>query len=76
MLAEFGASLRAFRKAKDLSIEVVADSAGVHPNYLGEVERGMRNVSLFNIWRLAAALGLPSAQLLEALPARKSKPAR
>jgi transcriptional regulator with XRE-family HTH domain len=47
----------------------------VHPNYLGEVERGKRNISLFNIWRLAGALDLPASTLLERLPKRKAKPA-
>jgi transcriptional regulator with XRE-family HTH domain len=43
--------LRSFRNDRELSLETTADAAGVHPNYLGEVERGKRNISLFNIWR-------------------------
>ncbi len=75
LLAEFGAVLRAFRNERELSLESTADAAGVHPNYLGEVERGKRNISLFNIWRLAGALDLPASMLLERLPRRKAKPA-
>lgn len=75
LLVEFGAVLRAFRNDRDLSLESTADAAGVHPNYLGEVERGKRNISLFNIWRLAGALDLPASTLLERLPKRKAKPA-
>lgn len=75
LLAEFGAVLRAYRDDRGLSLESTADAAGVHPNYLGEVARGKRNISLFNIWRLAGALDVPAATLLESLPKRKAKPA-
>jgi transcriptional regulator with XRE-family HTH domain len=75
LLVEFGTALRSFRNDRDLSLETTADAAGVHPNYLGEVERGKRNISLFNIWRLAAALDVPASTLLEKLPRRKVKPA-
>lgn len=75
LLEAFGTALRALRNDRDLTIEAVAEAAGLHPNYLGSVERGERNVSLFNIWRIAAALGVASATLLDALPKRKVKPA-
>lgn len=75
LLVEFGKVLRKFRKEQELSLESTADAAGVHPNYLGEVERGQRNISLYNIWRLAGALDLPPSALLEGLAKRKVKPA-
>jgi transcriptional regulator with XRE-family HTH domain len=65
----FGHHLREMRHEKLTTIEQLAEAAGLHPNYVGSVERGERNVSLFNIWRLANALGVPAATLLEALPA-------
>lgn len=75
LLKEFGVYLRELRHEKLLTIELVADAAGLHPNYLGSVERGERNLSLFNLWRISAALGVSAAALLEALPGRKVKPA-
>lgn len=75
LLAEFGAVLRGFRNERDLSLETTADAAGIHPNYLGEVERGKRNISLFNIWRLCAALDVPMASVVRPLPVRNAKPA-
>ncbi|WP_395057139.1 helix-turn-helix domain-containing protein [Polaromonas sp.] len=73
LLAAFGTALRELRHDRLLTIEAVAEAAGLHPNYLGSVERGERNVSLFNIWRIASALGLPAAALLDELPSRRGK---
>ena len=75
LLAVFGVALRELRHERFLTIETVAEAAELHPNYLGSVERGERNVSLFNIWRIAAALDVPSTALLERLPKPKIKPA-
>jgi len=50
--------------------------AGLHPNYVGSVERGERNLSLFNIWRLAGGLEVSVSQLVETLAARVIKRAR
>lgn len=75
VLAAFGRTLRAERERMDLTLEEVAHAAGIHANYLGSVERGERNVALFNIWRIAAALNLGPASLVNALPKRKGHPA-
>lgn len=64
----FGAALRDLRMAQGLTIEKLAEAAELHTNYVGSVERGERNISLFNIWRLAAALKIPAADLMRALP--------
>lgn len=64
----FGAALRELRLQQGLTIEKLAEAAELHTNYVGSVERGRRNISLFNIWRLAVALKLPAAELMQALP--------
>jgi transcriptional regulator with XRE-family HTH domain len=72
--AVFGVRLRAFRVARQLTLEMLADKADLHPNYVGAVERGERNLSLYNIWRLAHGLDLSAADLMQKLPARKARP--
>ncbi len=72
----FGERLRAMRHDRLITIEQLAEIAGLHPNYVGSVERGERNLSLFNIWRLAGGLDVSAAQLLEALPKRAVKRTR
>ncbi len=61
---EFGQTVRRMRYALDLSIEKLAEKAKLHPNYLGSVERGERNISLENILILARALGCSPKDLM------------
>ena len=45
--------------AKGLSQERLAELAGIHRTYVGDVERGARNVSLVNMNKIALALDVP-----------------
>ena len=53
----FGKAVRARRLALGISQEELAFRAGIHRTYVGDVERGVRNISLSNIHRLAVGLG-------------------
>jgi len=64
MIPGFGAAVRRRRVALGVSQEKLADRAGLHRTYVGDVERGLRNISLTNIVRLAAALGCRASDLL------------
>lgn len=58
----FGRRLKTIRKDRGYSQERLAEIACLHRTYIGGVERGERNVSLMNIWRIADALRIdPSA---------------
>jgi len=60
---KLGARIRQLRVARGWTQERLAEHAGVHYKYLGDVERGVRNPALFNIARIARALGVPVAVL-------------
>jgi len=60
---ELGARIRQLRVARGWTQEQLAEHAGVQYKYLGDVERGVRNPALFNIARIARALGVPVAVL-------------
>lgn len=61
----FGDQLRRIRTSKGVSQEQLASLSGLDRSYVGSVERGERNISLENIFRLAEALGVPASELLE-----------
>ena len=58
------ANLRRLRARQGLSQEALADLARIHRTYVGSVERRERNISIDNICRLAAALGVDVRELL------------
>ncbi len=60
----FAENLRRARLAKGLSQEALAELATLHRTYVGSVERAERNVSIDNIERLAAAVGVALPELL------------
>lgn len=64
LLSLFGARVRKARKVNELSIAALAREASVDASYLGELERGRKNVSLVTAARIAAALGVPVSTLL------------
>ncbi len=71
---EFGDRVRRLRGDLGLSQEDLAHRAGINRTYIGSLEAGQRNISLNNIARLAAALGVDAVELvkgLQALPGRR-----
>ncbi len=52
----FGSNFKGLRESRGFTQEKVADLSGLHRTYIGAVERGERNISLVNIWKLAEAL--------------------
>ncbi|MBF5004760.1 helix-turn-helix domain-containing protein [Diaphorobacter caeni] len=67
---QFGQQLRELRRGKEMTLEQVAEASELHANYVGSVERGERNISLYNIWRIASSLGYPAERLLQNMPVR------
>jgi transcriptional regulator with XRE-family HTH domain len=65
ILKLFGERVRVLRQALGLSQEALALAAGLDRTYIGGVERGERNISLLNIQKIAQALNVSSADLLQ-----------
>lgn len=61
----FGERVKRLRKKKGLSQESLALACALDRSYIGGVERGERNISLINIYRIAGALGIPAGELLD-----------
>jgi XRE family transcriptional regulator, regulator of sulfur utilization len=62
-----GQNLRALRKRAGLSQEKLAERANLHPTYLSDSERGVENVSLDVLMRLAGALRSSIHDLVEGI---------
>ena len=65
--AEFGKRIRQHRQDLGLTQEALADLAGLHWTFIGQVERGRRNLTLHNIIKLAAALEVDAGELVSGL---------
>jgi transcriptional regulator with XRE-family HTH domain len=70
---QVGATIRAFRDQQKISREVLAERAGLHPNYIGAVERGEMNAGIENVAKIAKALKIPLYKLF-AQPRTKPDP--
>lgn len=66
-LVAFGARMRARRKQLGLSQEALADRCELHWTYIGQIERGRRNIGLLNLLRIAGALEMNPADLVDGL---------
>ena len=62
--AKFGKRVKKIRTSKRMSQSDLARVLGVHPNYISGVERGLENMSLKSIEKLARALKIPVIKLL------------
>ena len=60
---QFGERVRELRKEKGVSQESLALACGLDRSYIGGVERGERNISLINIYKIAEALGVKAGEL-------------
>lgn len=61
----FGERVRDLRKQKGLSQEALALVCELDRTYIGGVERGERNISLINIYKIAEALGIDAKELFK-----------
>lgn len=68
----FGERVRTRRHELGKSQEQLADDCGLHWTFVGQVERGRRNVSLHNILKLAGGLKIDPADLVRGLKAPDS----
>ncbi|MGF6875841.1 DNA-binding XRE family transcriptional regulator [Paraburkholderia sp. MM5477-R1] len=64
-LALFGKRLVELRKARGWSQERLALESGLARSYVGGIERGQRNIALYNICVLASTLGVSPASMLD-----------
>ena len=62
---KFGKKIKELREKRDMSQGDVAKKIGVHPSYISQIERGVQNVSLKGMERLAKVFNVPINTLLK-----------
>jgi transcriptional regulator with XRE-family HTH domain len=67
--AALGKRVKERRQALGLSQEALAPRCGVHWTFLGQVERGQRNLRLHNLLKIAAGLDVDPGELVKGLKA-------
>ena len=55
-MVAFGKRVREVRKSKGISQEKLAEMAGIDRSYMGNIERGEKNITLKKIYEICDAL--------------------
>ena len=63
--SEVGFNIRRIREKRGLSQEKLAALAGLHRAYVGQIERGEKNIGLKNLEKIAKALEVPVRFLVD-----------
>lgn len=67
VLVQLGKRIRALRDERDISQEELADRADIHRNYISQIEGGKRNVSFYNVVKIARALQVSPSGLIDSI---------
>lgn len=62
-----GQRIRNYRIQQKLSQEELAEKCGLHPTYIGQVERGEKNATIESISKIAIGLSVSLSTLFEKL---------
>ena len=64
IVIKLGKKIKKIREAKKMSQENLAFESNLHRTYISDIERGLRNVSIKNIEKIAKALGVSLKELM------------
>ena len=62
-----GQRIRNYRTQKGLSQEKLAELAGCHPTYIGQLERGEKNATLESVEKISSAMDISLSELFDKL---------
>lgn len=68
-----GKRLRSYRIALGLSQEKLAERAGLHPTYIGQVERGEKNLTIESLEKITSSLDIPMANVFDKIEERPDR---
>jgi len=65
ILERIGLNITLLREKRGLTQEKLAELAGLHRAYIGQIERGEKNIGLRNLEKIAKALSVDIRVLLD-----------
>ncbi|KHL91177.1 MULTISPECIES: helix-turn-helix domain-containing protein [unclassified Paenibacillus] len=75
LVQRIGERIRRVRKEINLSQEQLAERSGLHTNYVGQVERGEKNLTLETLEKVVGGLGISLEELFRYIGPMKQKDA-
>ncbi|MGE7112781.1 helix-turn-helix domain-containing protein [Lysinibacillus sp. NPDC047702] len=67
LVKSVGMHIRVLRKSKKLSQEELAFKANVHPTYIGQIERGEKNLTISSLYQITNALEINLAEFFSVI---------
>jgi transcriptional regulator with XRE-family HTH domain len=67
VLVQLGKRIRVLRVEGGISQEKLADLADIHRNYISQIEGGKRNLSFYNVVKVARALRVSPSKLIDTI---------
>lgn len=58
----FGKRIKSLRTSRKLSQEKLAELSGLHPTYIGQIERGEKSPTIDTVQKLSVGLGVSVAE--------------
>lgn len=65
IILELGQRIRRYRLQRGLTQEALAEKAELHNTYIGQVERGEKNLTINSLGKILSALDITFAELFE-----------
>ncbi|UNK18392.1 helix-turn-helix domain-containing protein [Paenibacillus sp. N3/727] len=63
IIRRLGKRIRQLRKKQGISQDTLGERSGLHNNYIGQVERGEKNVTIDSLCKIAAGLDVSMEEL-------------
>lgn len=60
-----GINLKKFRNEKGLTLDQVAEQAGVSKSMVGEIERGTKSPTISILWKICNGINIPFSELMK-----------
>lgn len=71
--SDVGSRVRAFRLQRGLTQEGLAERADLHNTYIGQIERGEKNLSIVSLDKILFALHVTYSEFFEPIDLKKTK---